>query len=89
MKVKLEIPEPDNRDHYAKHHVYYGNGNRNKSEKWGCVIYLPHALHNMSDAGIHFNKAFDNEVKIQYQTMLEAAGWTREEFRKEFGKSYL
>ena len=86
MRVKLERPERERGKH--AHHVF-GGANRKHSEKWGCVIYLPPRLHNMSREGVHANAAFDRALKAEYQRRLEAAGWTREEFMETFGKNYL
>lgn len=42
----------------------------------------------MSDAGIHFNKALDREVKQIAQREFEDSH-TREEFMQIFGRNYL
>ena len=46
-----------------KHHIFYGTGKRMLSEKYGCWCYLCGVHHNLSIAGVHFNKALDNELK--------------------------
>ena len=44
----------------------------------------------MSDYGVHFNKAFDLELKqIAQRTAMETYGWSIDDFIREFGKSYL
>lgn len=86
MRVKL--PEPKKPNAQADRHHVYGGANRKHSERWGCVIYLPRHLHT-GTSGIHRNKAFRLQEQEKCQKRLEEAGWTREEFRETFGKSYL
>lgn len=72
-----------------KHHVF-GASNRNKSEEYGLFVFLTPELHNMSNKGVHFNKAFDTELKqIAQRAAMERYGWTTEDFIKEFGRNYL
>lgn len=89
MRTPLPRPERPDGD-YQEHHVFYAAGNRKHSEKWNCVIYLPRHLHDTNfTSSVHRDKTLDMELKQTYQRMLEAAGWTREEFRSTFGRSYL
>lgn len=69
------------------HHVF-GAANRKWSEKYGLKIWLCAKHHNMSDQGIHFNKALDREVKQIAQREFEDT-YSREEFMRIFGKNYL
>lgn len=46
-----------------RHEVFFGTGNRQKSIKLGLVVFLTPEMHNMSNYGVHFNKAFDYELK--------------------------
>lgn len=72
-----------------KHHVF-GASNRKKSEELGLYVFLTPQMHNMSNEGVHFNKAFDNELKqIGQKAAMETYDWTIEDFRKKFGKNYL
>lgn len=72
------------------HHIYYGLANRKQSEKYGCTVYLCGIHHNLSNAGVHFNKALDNELKQKCeQWCLKEYGWTIEDFIKQFGRNYL
>lgn len=72
-----------------KHHVYGGTANRNRSEYFGCWVYLCAYHHNMSDHGVHFDKGFDLDLKETCQERWEENYGTREEFRAVFGKSWL
>lgn len=69
------------------HHVF-GASNRKHSEKWGLKIWLCSAHHNMSDAGIHFNKDLNLAVKQIAQKKFEEEH-THEEFMSIFGRNYL
>jgi len=72
-----------------KHHIYGGHGRRNLSEKYGCWVYLCAPHHDMSDQGVHFNKALDIDLKSQCQRAWESKYGSREQFIKTFIKSYL
>lgn len=71
-----------------KHHVYGGNPNRKKSEKYGCYVYLRGDYHNQSNYGVHFNRELDMQLKQKTQIRFEEL-WGHEKFMKVFGKSYL
>jgi len=70
------------------HHIYQGVANRKNSEKYHCIVALCARHHNMSSAGIHYNKELDKKIKQLAQTTFEK-NHTREEFREIFGKSFL
>lgn len=72
-----------------KHHIFYGTGNRAVSEKQGCWCYLCAWHHNMSDQGVHFNKELDLKIKRKCQEKWEATYGSRDEFIRQYGKSYL
>lgn len=71
------------------HHVIYGTANRKKSEKYGFKVWLCAYHHNMSNEGVHFNKPFDLALKAKAQAYFEKHHGSREDFIREFGKSYL
>ena len=72
-----------------KHHIFYGTGNRAVSETDGCWCYLCARHHNMSSAGVHFNRVLDLKLKRRCQEKWEAKHGNREEFIRRYGKSYL
>ena len=72
-----------------KHHIYGGVANRKLSEKYGCWVYLCGFHHNMSNAGVHFDKHSDTQLKQLCQRMWERKYGDREKFIETFGKSYL
>ena len=71
-----------------RHHVFPA-ANRTKCEKYGFVVPLRPDLH---PNGVHAGpraKEIDTILKERCQEYYEAHYGTREDFRKEFGKSYL
>lgn len=72
-----------------KHHIFEGNGRRKLSEKYGCWCYLCGRHHNMSNAGVHYNKKLDLKLKQKCQEAFEYQIGTRDEFRQLFIQSYL
>lgn len=72
-----------------KHHIYGGVGRRKVSERYGCWCYLCAAHHNMSDAGVHFNKTLDTQLKMECQKRWEAKHGERQDFIRTFGRNYL
>lgn len=73
-----------------RHHIFGGHGKRNMSEKYGCWCYLCGDHHDMSDAGVHFNRELDLELKRRCQTVLENEyGWTKEKMIRIFGRNWL
>lgn len=71
-----------------RHHIFFGSGKRALSEKYGCWCYLCAIHHNLSNAGVHFNKAFDNELKEMTQKKFMKV-YPDLDFLKIFGRSYL
>lgn len=73
------------------HHIYAGgtSGRRNKSDKLGMTVKLCPMHHNASSEGVHFNKENDLILKQMGQQYYEAHIGTREEFIRDFYKSYL
>ena len=71
-------------------HEIFGGANRQRSIKDGLVIFLTPEMHNMSDKGIHFNKAFmEYAHSIGQQSWMQYYNKTKEDFIKEYGKSYI
>lgn len=70
------------------HHIY-PSANRRRSEQYGFVVPLRPDLH---PNGVHAGKGakqIDTRLKIMAQEYYEAHYGTREQFIKEFNKSYL
>ena len=73
-----------------KHHVF-GGANRRKSEKYGATVYLCHErCHERGADAVHNCRETDLMLKRQKQReLMENLGWTEDDFRREFGKSWL
>lgn len=77
-------------DPLDRHHLFPGPY-RNKSEKYGLVVYLcHHDCHIFGPYSAHHNKNTMRRLKQygQKKAMLEQE-WTVEDFIREFGKNYL
>lgn len=79
-------------NYLEEHHIFYGTANRAKSEKYGLKVKLCMKHHKGDITGnkeaVHFNKTYDLMLKEIAQRKFEKHH-SREEFRKEFGKSWL
>lgn len=77
-------------DSLDRHHIF-GAANRKKSEKYGLVVYLcHHDCHIFGKNAVHNNKHTMQELhEYGQRKAMQEQGWTIEQFRKEFGKSYL
>lgn len=70
-----------------KHHVF-NKFNRDKSEKYGLTVWLcPN--HHRGNFSVHNNRRIDLNLKEIAQDKWESQFGTKEEFLKEFGRSYL
>lgn len=82
--------ETERHDGLVRHEVFFGTANRQKSIKYGLVVFLTPEMHNMSNVGVHFNRQFDLQIKkIGQKTAMTEFGWSKEDFIREFGKSYI
>lgn len=73
-----------------KHHIYPGAGRREVSEREGCWVHLCARHHNMSNQGVHFNKALDNKLRKECERKwLEKNQASVEDFIATFGANYL
>ena len=70
-----------------RHHIF-GGANRKYSEADGLWVYLCAKHHNMSDEGVHFNKALDERLKKLGQNAYEEEH-SHEEFMERYGRNYL
>ena len=72
------------------HHVW-GGALRRKSEKLGLTVRLHHSrCHIFGPESVHQCAEVSQELKrFAQKACMEAYGWTEEQFRDEFYKSYL
>jgi len=72
-----------------KHHVF-GGPNRHWSEVYGLTVYLCHTCHNEPPFGVHHNAEAMQALRQKVQRIaMEHYGWSVEDFRAIFGRSYL
>lgn len=75
------------------HHCFPGNGRREVADEQGCWVYLCGPHHNMSNMGVHFNKALDLEIRRRCQAAWEQREGIDDpehaEFRHLFDANYL
>lgn len=71
-----------------EHHCIYGRFNRKKSEARGFKVWLC-SEHHRGKEGVHNHSALDMYLKQLSQTYYENHYGTREQFIKEFSRSWL
>ena len=72
------------------HHTIYGTSNRKHSDRYGFIVPLCE-LHHTGRYGVHThpNEGLDEALKKQSQLYYENNIGSREQFIKEFGRSWL
>lgn len=71
------------------HHVF-GGANRKLSEKYGLKVPLCHYCHNEPPNGVHFNKEIRRKLQAYVQKKaMKHYGWSVDDFRAIFGRSYI
>ena len=76
----------------VRHEIFFGIANRKKSIEYGLVVFIKPEDHNMSSYGVHCinGHEFDAHLKRYGQYIaMQTYGWSKEEFRNIFGKSYI
>lgn len=72
-----------------EHHVFFGSANRAIADKYHLTVPLCNKHHTGSGDSPHRNRIIDLALKCWAQTVYENQIGTREQFRRDFGKSYL
>jgi hypothetical protein len=77
-------------DPLERHHIF-GGAYRGKSEKYGAVVWLcGDRCHRNGKSAVHRNGDQIRRLRRYGQlTIMKDEGWTEDDFRREFGKSYL
>lgn len=74
----------------VKHHVFFGNGVRQISEREGCWVWLCPVHHNMSDESVHFCKPMDLALKDKCKKAWKQKHQASDEdFIAVFGRGYI
>ena len=71
-----------------EHHILFGRGRRELSERYGLKVWLCHNHHNEPPLGVHFDPALMLRLQQEGQRAFEKTN-SREEFVRLFGKNYL
>jgi len=58
-------------DHLEEHHIFYGQGRRKLSERYGLKVWLSHDEHNEPPNGVHFNIALRRHLEALGQRAFE------------------
>ena len=75
--------------HLECHHIF-GGAYRIKAEHYGLTIALCHSCHNEPPFGAHHNAEVMYRLKqLGQEKAMKKYGWTTDDFRALFGKSYL
>lgn len=89
MAIKTECEICGSTRWLEVHHVFNGPY-RKKSEKYGAVAVLCHHCHNEPPNGLHHNARRMQMFKAMHQMrIMTEYSMTKEDFIREFGKSYL
>lgn len=70
------------------HHIYFGNGLRNKSERHGFKCFLCEFHHRDQRNGVHGNRQIDLRLKQDCQREFEKTH-SHEEFMRIIKRNYL
>ena len=73
------------------HHIFFGNANRKLSEREGLKVYLC-VEHHRGNYGVHGRYGKDLNIylkRISQKRWQEYYNKTKEDFIKEYGKSYI
>lgn len=76
------------KSHPEEHHVFNGP-NRKIADKYHLTVPLCSRHHTIGADSPHQNKIIDLALKCWGQSYYEDHIGSREDFRREFGKSYL
>ena len=77
-------------DRLERHHIF-GAANRDKSEKYGLVVWLcGERCHRLGKFSAHQNgEVMQYLHQFGQKKCMEEQGWTKEQFASVFGKNYL
>ena len=77
-------------DPLDKHHVFFG-ALRSKSERYGLTVYIHHnKCHIFGENAVHKNAEVNRQLQsFTQKKAMKHYGWSVEDFRREFYKSYI
>lgn len=72
-----------------EHHVFFGTSNRAVADKYHLTVPVCNKHHTGSAECPHKNRIIDLALKCWAQSIYELKIGDRNDFRRDFGKSYL
>ncbi len=73
-----------------RHEIFFGTANRQKSIKYGLVVFIEPEYHNTTAYGVHFNDDLRRQMQeFAQQVAMEHYKWSKDDFRAVFGKNYI
>lgn len=81
-------------DWLEEHHIFYGQGRRKLSEKYGLKVWLNHYWHNepssrvCAQGGVHFNRTLRRKLEQDGQRAFERQ-YPGQDFVQIFGRNYI
>ena len=88
MQTEQESYLSGRTDSLEEHHIFYGQGRRKLSERYGLKVWLTHDEHNEPPDGVHFNQAARRSLERAGQEAFEQK-YPKLSFIRIFGKNYL
>jgi len=88
MQTEQESYLSGRTDSLEEHHIFYGQGRRKLSERYGLKVWLTHDEHNEPPDGVHFNQAARRALERAGQEAFERK-YPKLNFMRIFGKNYL
>ena len=70
------------------HHIFFGAGRRELSEKYGLKVWLRYDWHNLPPNGAHFNQETRRRLEQDGQRAFQEH-YPDLDFMQIFGKNYL
>jgi len=85
-----EFWENKRRPGLVRHEIFFGTGFRQKSIKYGLVVFITPDMHNMGDYAVHNYHENDLILKrVGQRSAMDYYGWNIQQFISQFGRNYL
>ncbi len=88
MQTEQESYLSGRTDSLEEHHIFYGQGRRKLSERYGLKVWLTHDEHNEPPDGVHFNQEARRALERAGQEAFERK-YPELNFMRIFGKNYI
>ena len=88
MQTEKESIFSGRTDNLELHHIFFGTGLRQLSEKYGLTVWLTHDEHNEPPFGVHHCKTTNRSLQRAGQLKFMEV-YQNLDFIKIFGRNYL